>query len=343
MAIGDLHGGYEAAVTLLRQSGLVDDELRWSGGEDCLVQLGDIVDRGARSRELLELMMRLEQDSSGQAMMLLGNHEVLNLVGELSYVDVGEFAAYRDLEQPAARKRGLREFKQATRGRGWSDAQLQTRFAAAYPPGWFGHRAAFERRGRYGAWLLQRPVALVVDGTLFVHGGLKPGMAAGDVDAMNRIAVEEIRQFDQARRRLIRAGWLGSLDPFAESVLAVERRLERLGQSAEAGAVDPLVRRSAETLARLGREGLTLRDDGPCWWRGWAQGSDAEVADDLEALRESLGVRRVVIAHTTLPDGTIRSRLDGRLFLIDTGAGAGLRRAGVGAGASPRWPSGRAL
>ena len=42
VAIGDLHGDYEAMVRSLKLADLIDDDQQWVGGEATLVQLGDI-------------------------------------------------------------------------------------------------------------------------------------------------------------------------------------------------------------------------------------------------------------------------------------------------------------
>src|SRR5438105_2091485 len=63
VAIGDVHGAFDRFVELLRTTGLVDARLRWIGGRTHLVQLGDVVDRGADSRKVLDLLRRLEEDA----------------------------------------------------------------------------------------------------------------------------------------------------------------------------------------------------------------------------------------------------------------------------------------
>lgn len=45
VAIGDLHGDMENARRVLKFSGVVDENLDWSGKVDILVQTGDIIDR----------------------------------------------------------------------------------------------------------------------------------------------------------------------------------------------------------------------------------------------------------------------------------------------------------
>ena len=58
VAVGDIHGGYDAFVAILREAQLLDRRDRWIGGRAVLVQTGDVLDRGADSRKALDLLRR---------------------------------------------------------------------------------------------------------------------------------------------------------------------------------------------------------------------------------------------------------------------------------------------
>lgn len=64
VAIGDVHGAYDAFTGILRAAGVVDGQLSWSGGTTHLVNLGDLIDRGPGSRKVLDLLMRLEGEAA---------------------------------------------------------------------------------------------------------------------------------------------------------------------------------------------------------------------------------------------------------------------------------------
>src|ERR1700752_2839721 len=53
VAVGDLHGDYEAWEAIAQAAGLVDAKGRWSGGSTTLVQMGDIADRGPDSLKII--------------------------------------------------------------------------------------------------------------------------------------------------------------------------------------------------------------------------------------------------------------------------------------------------
>jgi hypothetical protein len=75
--VGDVHGHVEPTVALLRDAGLVDGELAWSGADARLWFIGDLVDRGPDGIGAIELVMRLQRE--GDVRCLLGNHEAMLL------------------------------------------------------------------------------------------------------------------------------------------------------------------------------------------------------------------------------------------------------------------------
>src|SRR5262245_14767347 len=63
VAVGDVHGGYDQFVALLRAAGIINNRNRWSGGRTVFVQTGDVIDRGPESKRALDLLRRLERDA----------------------------------------------------------------------------------------------------------------------------------------------------------------------------------------------------------------------------------------------------------------------------------------
>ena len=123
VAVGDLHGDYAAWIDIARAAGIVDARSRWSGGNAILVQTGDIADRGPDSLKIIRHLQALQKEApaaGGKVVVLVGNHEAMNVTGDLRYVDPGEYAAFRDRRsevtqlgvdqvQPAGGLRGLEE------------------------------------------------------------------------------------------------------------------------------------------------------------------------------------------------------------------------------------------
>ena len=101
VVVGDLHGAYDNFVMILKQTGLVDDLLQWKGGKTHLVQMGDILDRGDRARDIFDLLIRLEKDAKsagGFVHVLIGNHEEMNLSDTAfdidEYITVQQFISF---------------------------------------------------------------------------------------------------------------------------------------------------------------------------------------------------------------------------------------------------------
>jgi hypothetical protein len=82
VAVGDIHhGDFDDLCLLLKRTGLVDAQNRWTGGSATLVQTGDLLDRGPMGRQAMDLLMELEKEAAkagGQVVPLLGNHQAMN-------------------------------------------------------------------------------------------------------------------------------------------------------------------------------------------------------------------------------------------------------------------------
>jgi hypothetical protein len=97
VVFADVHGAYGALVELLRSTGVIDADLRWSAGSAHVVSLGDLLDRGAETRAVLDLVMRLQreaQDAGGRMHVVLGNHELMSLLGDWRYVAAGDYESF---------------------------------------------------------------------------------------------------------------------------------------------------------------------------------------------------------------------------------------------------------
>ena len=98
VAIGDLHGDYKATITALLKGKIINKNYKWIAGKTHVVQLGDILDRRARSVtktdedsefKILKLFMKLQKQAyraGGAFHCIMGNHELLNVLGEFNYV-----------------------------------------------------------------------------------------------------------------------------------------------------------------------------------------------------------------------------------------------------------------
>ena len=149
---GDTHGEYESVRAILRNAGLIDDKARWTGGRKQLVFLGDVTDRGAEVTRLLWLIYRLEREAKaagGAVDMILGNHELMVMLGDLRYV--------HSQEQQIAKLHGV------------SYQQLLN-----------------PRHSVLGRWLISKTPVMQIGDLLLVHGGVSGDYAAETAQTLNQ-------------------------------------------------------------------------------------------------------------------------------------------------------------
>jgi hypothetical protein len=186
VAVGDIHGAYDTFVGILQASGLTDERGRWRGGRAVLVQTGDILDRGADSRRALDLLRRLERDAAragGRVHVLLGNHELMRMIGDWRYVSPGEIEAFRTGQSAELRDRVFMVVEEnvakqaAAEKRPHDERAFRERFMKEVPLGYLEVQNAFGPAGDYGKWLRERPAVIKINDVLYVHGGISPQTA----------------------------------------------------------------------------------------------------------------------------------------------------------------------
>ena len=194
VAIGDVHGAYDKFVAILRAAGLIDARERWTGGRTRFVQTGDVLDRGAESRKVLDLLRRLESQAAregGRVYALLGNHEFMRLVNDWRYVSPGELKAFQTADSPDIRDRVHAFFadQEARRARqekrDFDERGYRTEFMKQFPLGYFDMQLAFGKDGDYGKWVRSRVAAVKINGVLFLHGGISDSVATLGCEGLN--------------------------------------------------------------------------------------------------------------------------------------------------------------
>ncbi|MBM3414988.1 MAG: metallophosphoesterase [Bacteroidetes bacterium] len=87
--LSDIDGNFSAFKKLLLAGGIIDAGFNWTFGNGHLVLTGDFVDRGSQVNEVLWLIYSLEDKAKaagGYVHYILGNHEIMNMNGDLRYV-----------------------------------------------------------------------------------------------------------------------------------------------------------------------------------------------------------------------------------------------------------------
>ena len=313
VAIGDVHGAYEAVVATLQQAGVINDSLAWSGGDAHLVLTGDLLDRGPGSRQVMDLIIRLEKESKragGQVHQLLGNHEVMNLIGDVRYVADAEYAAFVDDELAEEREYWYQLYRR-NQPADTDELTLKSGFDQKAPPGYFGHRRAFRSDGYYGKWLLEKPLMIVVNDTAFVHGGAPPYVAEHGLAGINGTLKMDLFNYVTTLSTLEDASVLSPIDRYKEAPAILEEKIAA-GQFDEAQLV------SAQAILRL-RQSPLNGPAGPTWYRGTATCNPLMEGDGLNAALDKIGASRIVFGHTPTSTRQVQQRMNGRIVEIDTG------------------------
>ena len=326
VAIGDVHGDFDDFVAILQKSGLIDAQHHWIGGKTTLVQVGDLLDRGPKPRDVMDLLMALEKEAlqaGGQVVSLLGNHEMMNIMGDLRYVTPVNFASFADSKSEERQKAAYQAYVKWRSSHMALFAELaqpmeltEGEWMARHPAGYVEQRDAFTPNGVYGKWLREHSALADIGGVIFLHGGISPNVAKMKLDGINTRIRDEIKQFDSAKQFLQEADIIlpfFNLEEIRGAVLA-EISAEKKGK------VSANVPRQNRLIQFLGyTDWLSVKVDGPLWFRGYDQWSDEEGSAQMGKILDALKATRIVVGHTVQKGGRIRPRFGDKVFLIDTG------------------------
>ena len=170
IVIGDLHGDWEMTIKSLKIGKVIDDNLNWIGGET-VVQVGDQIDRcrftgiscslpeatkndEASDFKILKYFTELHnqaQKKGGAVYSIIGNHELMNVKGDMRYVSYENIKDFDNYKMPNGKI-----IKDGMKARKW-----------AFSPG--NPIANF-----LGC---TRQLSLIIGSNLFVHAGVLPKIA----------------------------------------------------------------------------------------------------------------------------------------------------------------------
>lgn len=317
VAIGDVHGALAEYESILRAAGLIDSAGHWAGGESFLVSTGDLIDRGPESSAVIALLRRLEIEApaaGGRVLVTLGNHELMNLTGDLRYVVAPDYAALAAQEDASTREATFLALRSRGEFAALSVEAARVAFDRKFPRGWFARRVEFSAAGEVGRWLLARPLVVRVNGVLFTHGGLPPGLATETLASINTSSLhQDLLDYTTAWHALVAAGLLDADTDDDARVALAEQRL-----GAYTGADRDRVAALVATLKRTDASPVHSVA-GPLWYRGTAMCPSAFETDTVSTVLGQLAGTSVVIGHTITETKRVTTRIDGRVTMIDTG------------------------
>lgn len=145
--MSDPHGKMDCVVSLLQGNHVIDRDLHWSFGNNQLMVIGDIFDRGKDVTQIFWFFYKLEAEAvaaGGKVSFLLGNHEPMVLAGDMRY-SKGKYQALADT------------------------------LGMSYPYLW-------SENTELGRWLATRNTMQVIGKDLYVHAGLSKNFYEHNLD-----------------------------------------------------------------------------------------------------------------------------------------------------------------
>ena len=316
VAFADVHGAYKDWVALLRELNVVDAQLNWSGGDTHLVSVGDLIDRGPGSRDVVELLMKLDQQAEqagGAVHMTLGNHEVMVMTGDLRYVSAAEFAAFAGDETQAERDALFAQYRRYNPE--GDEAAARATFDERFPAGFIGLRKAYAVDGTLGSWLMQQPFVVKVNDKVYMHGGIAKVAASDSLEALNNKVQGEFRGFMLAMETLQKAGQMPLFVSYHDRLAFLNARVEEF-VAANPDTQAPWFQQVREVFDA--QQALVFDPDSPIWYRGTASCHPLSESFNTELFLKKVGAKQLVVGHTPTR-GDVQSRMDGLAIRLDTG------------------------
>lgn len=294
VAVGDLHGDYEAFIYILKVNKIIDEENHWIAGKTHLVQIGDIFDRGTQAKRILDFLMILEKEAEaagGKVHALIGNHEFMNIAGIAfdyrGYVSLDQFVSFlpkkyvEEMEMKFRQKIGENPPRENNSDYLF-DPNLKTEWLeflddvsskSKYP-----HPARLEYSRNllenYGEWLTNKNAVIKINDIIFVHGGLNEKYSKRNLEKLNESIRKELKSLASAAK-----------SSFPQNTPAP----------------------------------ISFDSNGPLWYRDLATIDEKYFEVEVDRILENLKAKHMVIAHTPILIAKKMQRFNKKIWIIDTG------------------------
>ena len=154
LAISDIESGFKTFRDFLINSKVIDKNLNWTFGAGHLVLVGDFVDRGFSTTQVLWFIYKLEKEAEKQGgfvHFILGNHELKNIQGNYDSSSPKYFHVASILEKQ--------------------------------------QRELYDSNSFIGKWMASKNTIELINGTIFTHGGIHPDLVDYNlnIDEINEI------------------------------------------------------------------------------------------------------------------------------------------------------------
>ncbi|SOE23397.1 Calcineurin-like phosphoesterase [Spirosomataceae bacterium TFI 002] len=155
IAISDIESAYKTFRDFLIANKVIDTGLNWIFGKGHLVLVGDFVDRGFSTTQVLWFIYKLEQEAQkhgGNVHFIIGNHEQYNMQGKFQSASYKYYGVANILGKQ--------------------------------------HHDLYNEKSFIGKWMASKNTLERINGILFTHGGIHPDITNYDVtiDEVNQIS-----------------------------------------------------------------------------------------------------------------------------------------------------------
>jgi len=196
-AIGDVHGRADLLEKLLDQ---IEADCADYEQDVFLVFLGDYIDRGFQSRQVIEVLLS-DRVQKYEVAFLKGNHEEALLTFMSDYTHGPKWAAFGGRETLVSY--GVQPPKSMSLNDDWQRAQDD--FIRALP-------------STHQIFLLSLPTSLQIGPYGFVHAGLRPGVPFDEQTDRDRLWIrDEFLKSSQPTDVLVVHGHTPTVEPFADN------------------------------------------------------------------------------------------------------------------------------
>ena len=154
LAVSDIESGYKTFRDFLITHKVIDENLDWIFGKGHLVLVGDFVDRGFSTTQVLWFIYKLEQAAKkqgGHVHFIIGNHELYNMQGKFKSASYKYYGVASILGKQ--------------------------------------HHDLYNKNSFIGKWMASKNTMELINGHLFTHGGIHPDIADYDItiEQVNKI------------------------------------------------------------------------------------------------------------------------------------------------------------
>eukprot|EP00919_Chromeraceae_sp_WS-2016_P051384 GHVR01121814.1.p1 GENE.GHVR01121814.1~~GHVR01121814.1.p1 ORF type:complete len:357 (+),score=67.15 GHVR01121814.1:45-1115(+) len=273
--LADIHGDYETTINLLYKINIIDNNNKWIGVNTLLIQLGDILDVGTKGKQLIDLFIQLREDAinkNSKVLLLMGNHEYWAPTGIYSF-------NYRNHDK--------------------SFINVSNKISV--------FSSSNSNNSKYRDFLKSLKLAVIVNDSLYVHGGMTPNNSINRCNDLDSNAAD----FVENCLRKLNEIMLHNLPDIPEITLYEQKKrgffdifYEKDKEIREGAKENPLFHRPVDSHKHKGES------------RTYETSPELDKCKHVSDVLEKLKAKRMIVGHTA--NYYMRTYCDNTLVMADS-------------------------